>query len=345
MGRRRKAWADGRTARWYEYQGGKRYHRTKTFGSAKVCREWVRQYNARMDLRLIGEVAAIPFSEAISEFLLSCHGLAKDTLVHHETTLGLFAAVVNPDRVVCDITDDDVRAFVRSREGSSKATIHRHRGSLRRFFHWAMDQGYAAHNPADAIRPAKRGELKRQRPSVSEDQLERLVRLVDREDRFFAVLVALTTGMDRKTVEQLTPQQVDVEAGCFRIRRRKTGKWLYPPIHPQLRTWLARRCARIQPYDRIFAGLSRQWGGEDWWHRVRTEAGLPALLFRDLRAVASSRLQRLVGMPLNDVRELLGHSSVETTAGHYTMPDADVLARFARLPLPALPRIEELTKE
>ncbi|GMU24512.1 MAG: hypothetical protein AMXMBFR13_45860 [Phycisphaerae bacterium] len=348
MGRRRKAWVYGRTARWYEYdQTGRRHHRTKTFGTRDAARRWVRNQNARADLRELGEVVPVPLAEAAREFIAHCEAnrLAKDTIVHHGSTLGLLAHVVGSERDVCQVTEQDIEQFALSRLGSSRATVHRHRGSLHRFFAWAVRQGYAAGNPAKAIRVARKGDLRRQRPAITEQQLEQLVGAIDTEDRLIAFWIAVTTGLDRRIIEQLSAAEVDLEARCFRVRRIKTGRSLVPPIHQGLVPWLSSRRSRTPPSRRLLSGLSRQWGETDWWHRVREAAGLPGLLFRDLRALASARLQRIAGLPLADVKEILGHSSVTVTSDHYTAPDPDALARFDTLPLPGLRRLSEWTTE
>lgn len=75
--------------------------------------------------------------------------------------------------------------------------------------------------------------------------------------------------------------------------------------------------------------VSRQDDADDWWKRAMTAIGVPGLWFRDLRALASGRLQRLAGMSLVDVQRLLGHASSETTATHYTLPAPDVARRLA----------------
>jgi len=81
-----------------------------------------------------------------------------------------------------------------------------------------------------------------------------------------------------------------------------------------------------------FEGLSRQNDHKDWWKRAVQKVDLSHLRFVDLRSVAASRMQRVVS--LVDTQRILGHSSPEITASHYTAVSPDVQQRLDTLPLP-----------
>ena len=59
------------------------------------------------------------------------------------------------------------------------------------------------------------------------------------------------------------------------------------------------------------------------WATVRKTSGLPELQARDLRRTLASWAQE-VNVPIAVVQSQLGHSSITTTAKHYTSIDTDV---------------------
>jgi integrase len=183
-----------------------------------------------------------------------------------------------------------------------------------------------------------------EKPIITEQQLARVIRALDTDDRRLAIWLALTTGLDRGVIRELRPDQIDREAGVIRLRRPKTGKLLAIPIHRSLLAQVLARCDRTPPSRPLLAGVSRQSRSDDWWARATAAAGVPELQIRHLRAVAASRLQRLGQATLPDARELLGHASVETTAAHYHAPAPQVRQALDRLPLPGFPARARATR-
>ena len=354
MGRRRKAWLwggdgkrfqDGRRvpgwyARYYDYHGGHRINRSKQFRTQPVAREWVKRHNAQKDLREIGEVVPVPMGEAVREFIRGCSTLAEDTITHYLSGLAMFEAVLG-NKPVSEVDGADIDCFVARRlTASAEPTVAKHIRTIRRFFNWAMDRGYAAANPVALATTLPADVAVRERPPVTDKQLAELIRHLDTEDRRIAVWLAMTTGLDRGVIERLCTAQVDQEACCIRLQRPKTRRRkrteIAAPIHPAIAPLLFERLCHIDPSKPLLSGLARQADYKDWWKIVVEKAGLPGLLFRDLRAVAASRPQRLAGLSLTDVQKLLGHSSPTTTAGHYHLPDPSVVQRLSAIPLPGL---------
>lgn len=355
MGRRRKAWLTNKTgirtvkgartpgyyAEWHDYSAGKPVHRSKCFETQKAARQFVRRFNAEQDLRLIGEVIPRSVQEAGAEFLRGCQTLAHDTRIHYESAIGMLAGHLPAGRMLCDVDGGDIDSFVAWRLRCSQApTVAKHVRSLRRFFNWALKRGYLERNPLDLATALPGDKHSRNRPVITEGQLVQLYTAIDTEDRRVAYLLALTTGLDRGVIEGLLPTQIDLADGLLRIRRIKTDKNLVVPLHPSIQPWLARRLAACDPQRPLLRGLSRQQNAKDWWKRATQAAGVPGLLFRDLRAVAAARLQRVPGMTLAHAQRLLGHASIETTARHYTMPEPTLLQAFGQLALPGAPPSE-----
>lgn len=349
MGRRRKAWLVGGTGRrvqrgktlpgwyaeWRDYSGPSPVHRSRCFASAKAARDFVRRFNARLDL---GEGDVLPASilEVKTDFGLSLSGLALETVAEYGRVIAALGKQAG-DRPISSLVARDIDLYVTRRSGVSAATVAKDLRIISRFFVWAMQAGYAVSNPTLAalqrvkVRP-------RARPLLSDADIARLVAAVDTEDRRIAIWLAMTTGLDRGVIERMTVGDIDLADMCIRVVRPKTGKVLSVPIHSALVSVLSQKLDQRPRSARLLAGLSHQWhrdGSPDWWSRAREAAGLPGVLFRDLRAVAAVRLQRS-GASVGDAQRLLGHADPMTTMRHYSIPDPAIRSRIDAMPLPGL---------
>ncbi len=357
MGRRRKAWLPNGTgkmaqrgnslpgyyARFYDYQqDGSRINRTKHFLKQVDARRWVRQYNARLDLRQLGDVVPVPLLDAMTEFLAACSALARGTQGDYRTALAMLHSVTG-DLDVCDITSTHIDSLIAARlKVSRPATVRKHLAYLHAFFRWAAheDRHYATRNPVDGATTTPKGGDRRERPVVSDEDLTRLVAALDTDDRRIAVWLAMSTGLDRSKICQLRPHNLDLDEQTIRFIRPKTGKQNVVPIPGPLASVLAAKLQGWPPDQPLLSGVARQNNEKDWWKRAVKIAGLDGLYFRDLRAVATSRLLK-AGASLKDAQALLGHASIQTTANHYAMPDPATRQRLNTLPIPGLPGAEE----
>jgi integrase len=312
------------------------------FDHFEHARTWVNTFNLRAQLGQIGETAEVPLSQAALEFLAGCSALAAGTRVHYGSALGFLRGVIG-DKPVKTIRGQDIDRFVALRMSSSKpATVKKHVAGLHRFFTWCIEHNYADQNPVKLATSRPKGSYERDRPAVSDEALDRLVAALDTDDRRLAVAIALTTGLDRGMIQRLTPEQIDLENQVIRFTRGKTKKHLTVPLHASLLPALRPRLARTPVQQPILSGLSRQHRASDWWEQARQAAGLPTLLFRDLRALATHRLMR-AGATLRQAQDLLGHASPTTTMRHYQMPEPDLIHRLNARPVPGFPAAPEST--
>lgn len=322
---------------WNEYaSNGRRTYRSKHFETASVARRWVKQFNGRMDLGALGAIDATPYPKAIEEFLARCSTLSYGTTVQYSSALGMFRALVE-DRNVHEIHGGDIDRFINWRlKESSEATVAKHIRALRRFFRWCLKRGMTDNIPLEQATALPSDRSVRPKPVITDKDLERLVLNLDTEDRKLAVQLAITTGLDRGVITRLSASQVNLEEACIRVQRPKTRRrrpeTLVVPLHHGILPALVSRIAQRKPTEPLLVGLARQEKSEDWWRLAVKKAGLDGLRFADLRAVAASRMQRAVS--LVDTQRILGHSTPEPTARHYTVVNPDVRQRLDTLPLP-----------
>lgn len=138
-----------------------------------------------------------------------------------------------------------------------------------------------------------------------------------------AYLLILATGCRRDEIRTLRWDHVHTEARLLRLPDSKTGAKAIPLNALALR---------------ILAGIPKKDGnpyviaGEDGqpivnlnktWNRIRKKAGLPGVRIHDLRHTFASLGLTYAQVPLEGMRDLLGHSTVKTTEiyGHLIVAD------------------------
>lgn len=116
-----------------------------------------------------------------------------------------------------------------------------------------------------------------------------------------AIWIALLTGCRRGEI--LKMQQADILQDSIRIHagNTKTLKTRTIPIVPALRPWL-----KFIPLQISFEGL------KTGFRRARETVGMQHIHYHDLRHSTASLLINM-GVPLEVIRDILGHSTVKTT--------------------------------
>jgi len=128
------------------------------------------------------------------------------------------------------------------------------------------------------------------------------------------VVLLLVTGARRGEALNARWEHIDFEAGLWLVPISKNGRSRYIQLgHRALELLHARRAKSESPhvFPNPLTGLPYRcvWHA---WNIARVEAGLPHVRLHDLRHSFASALVN-EGVPLFDVQELLGHTSIKTT--------------------------------
>ncbi len=129
-----------------------------------------------------------------------------------------------------------------------------------------------------------------------------------------AVLVSMNTGLRRGELLGLRWADVSFRLALLSIHAAsaKTGQTRHLPLNPEALAVLKRwrdQSGAAQPTDTVFPVTT---SFKTAWSVVLKSAGITRFRWHDLRHHFASRLVQ-VGVSLNTVRELLGHSSLATT--------------------------------
>ena len=218
---------------------------------------------------------------------------------------------------------EDLRADLRA-AGKRPATINRYLALLRGMLNWAVLRGDLDDTP---FRKGSQAAVKLERENNRRDR-----RLApDEEAKLLGactgvvhalVVAALDTGMRRGELLKLLFGDVDFERNVIHIRaenaKSKRGRDI-PIATTRLRTLLKFLSLDASGEAKPAAApvFSNEVGEaiEDFrsdWDATLKRAGIIDLRFHDLRGEFASRLVEK-GVPLSQVRDLLGHASIVTT--------------------------------
>jgi len=221
------------------------------------------------------------------------------------------------------------------------ATINRYVSLLRHMFNWAVGLEYLDRSPMRRgnvnLILGEREDSRRHR-RVSADEEQRLFQHAPQDLRPM-IVVALDSGMRRGEVLALRWSDVDERPGWIRVRGEtaKSGRTRWVPVSTT-------RFQAVLDYLRLDAeGQGKQpetlvfsnEAGEPLsyqrkvWVRLLRQTGISDLRWHDLRREYASRLVEH-GVPLSQVRDLLGHASITTTE-RYDNQKPEALQEAAKL--------------
>jgi|GEM_PF-3559855 len=344
MGRERKAWLHGGDGHrkghkgywvcWSEYKNGQRKRRIKKRNSLKEAEVLVSELTREMQAKADAKDGLVTIDNARFRFLKACHQVATNTKRHYTSTTKQFANHVGSARLVRCIDGEDIDDFLGAMaEKRAPATVRKHYLGLHRFFAWCVMRRIIGDNPCKWVTAKPKSKHVADKRMLSDAEIERLIEAIDTEDRRAAVLIAISTGLDRQMITDIEAKHIDIWDRTFKVRRRKTGKQLVIPIRDALFKFLEQRIAEC-PKGPLLRGLNKQARPNDWFKKALRRAKLPEdFKFSTLRTVASTRFLRNK-IPVQEVQKHLGHSTMETTLGHYHIADPEVIGRLRQIPLP-----------
>lgn len=259
-------------------------------------------------------------------------------------SLVAFSRKKSIDLPLRDVNEEMLRAWRET--WKLKASTHRLRiQKLRSFFSFAQRSGWIEHSPASNILPPKSDSPPTM--PLNRDEVAAMLRATDRKPKERALLLLLRySGLAIQ--DAATLQRTALEGNDLTLRRAKTGELVTMPL-PDLVVDLLRKLDRKGPYY-FWTGRGKRTTTAAYWRNrlklVAAHAGVEN--FRPHRLRDTFAVEMLIAdVSMEDVKTLLGHSSVKTTEKYYAPWN---IARRARLALvvdranakdPLLRRLEE----
>lgn len=254
-----------------------------------------------------------------------------------------------------DLTPLQVQRYLNAKGKTHAAqSVRHHHAVLRNALQYAVRAGYTGRNVAALASPPSAP-----RRDIGTLAVDDLVRIANSGDRQVGLwLLCGMHGLRESEALGLLWDNVDLDAGQLTIRHqlaREGGRWVL--VEPKTR--LSQRVIRLAPpvvaalrdhRERMLSEASR---AESWpfyrhvfltptgrpyhsagllaeWYALLERLGLPKVTFHTLRHSAATNAVAL-GIPLEDVKQMLGHSSIRLTSDTYSHPDPVRAREVARL--------------
>ena len=222
------------------------------------------------------------------------------------------------------------------------ATMNRRLAALRRFFSWAKETGWTQSQPTERIRNVETTDHGPR--SLDRKQWHRLQRSVEQAKgkqgvRDHCILLLLYhTGLraGELAAVRLSDLTLSERSGYVQVRRGKGNKSRRVPLNAEARSAL-HEYLRVRPSCAGPSLLVGQRGEPLSAHAIYDvvvkyghRAGLEDVTPHTLRHTFA-RVPIASGVPLSDVADLLGHSSLDTTRIYTKASETDLAAVVARL--------------
>jgi len=226
------------------------------------------------------------------------------------------------DATLESLAAEVVRDYVvRYRGDHAASTTNQEVNYLRWFLGHCRRRGFLERNPAEGA-PRYPTESREPR-SLTPPELLRLLNLAEVEVKA-VILLAVETGLRRSTILALRWEWLDLKTGWLRIpARHMKGRRAYSaPLSEAaldaLRSIKDRDSGRIFRFER--SCLAKHFNA------ARVRAGLPDVVFHDLRRTFFSRM-RAKGVPLEVAMRLSDHHDTQTALRHYRSISPEELLR------------------
>jgi integrase len=292
--------------------------------------EWKAKIHAH---RYLGAREDITVRQILENYLRVPH--ARATLTHARNFINVLQRYVNIDVKTSDFDSRELHQYrhTRLQEGKKESSIQQH---MRIFSAaWRRTDAKIYHVP-DLSLPKFPVQKQRTEYLSAADEERLLTYLLNRtphaagtgewqhEIRDVIVLL-LDTGARYNEIAKLEWKAVDLVRKTIELWRGKTKSASYVYITDRVHQILQRRAKSKRHEQWVFTNWDRTGHRTDnttYLNRTMRAAGIPYSVHTLRHTFATKMLK--AGMTLNDVRVLLGHSSIQTTLryGHLEASDA-----------------------
>lgn len=204
------------------------------------------------------------------------------------------------------------KAWLKDKRNSSNSTVNKYRAALSKCFNLGIINKLIDENPVKEVKTFKEDNHKIR--YLTKDEENRMYTEIDNFFPYLRPLVttALQTGMRRGEILNLKWSNVDFEYGFIELLETKSGTSRKIPISNTLKQEL-KKMSRDNEY--VFINKNTLKPYTDIHNSFRTilkKAKIENFRFHDLRHTVATRLVEK-GIDLVVVKEILGHSKIETT--------------------------------
>lgn len=250
-------------------------------------------------------------------------GKSKNSAGLYRFHLSHFLSYVNKD--VSQITDDDVYEYLhnyRHKRAVDNSYLNQIRLVLNKFFKWLVIKKIIPANPVDSIEPIKC--QKKIKKPLSAEEVERLRSACESERNLAIIECLYSTAVRASELLRLNRSDISFTKDDIVVLgkgNKERVTYLNAKSHIHLQNYLELRTddnpalfvRSRAPHER----LTRR-GLEDILNRIAAAANVKNVHPHRFRRTSATDLLN-AGMPIEQVQELLGHKSIETTRIYCTV--------------------------
>lgn len=244
-------------------------------------------------------------------------GCSEKSLQYYESTIRNMLETINKSE--CKITTEELRGYLddyQQRGTVSKVTLDNVRRILSSFFSWLEDEDYIVKSPVRRIHKVKTGKTVKE--TYSDESIELMRDHCDNLRDLAMIDLLASTGIRVGELVKLNRADIDFnnrECVVFGKGRKERKVYFDARTKIHLKKYLDERTdenealfvSLTNPYDRLQIS-----GVEIRLRKIGKELGMQKVhphKFR--RTLATMAIDK--GMPIEQVQQLLGHQSVDTT--------------------------------
>jgi len=216
------------------------------------------------------------------------------------------------------ITPAHLHSYVTKRKttGVMEATTNWEISLIKHMFNYAVECGVIKENSLRNFKKLK--ETKRERPRLSEEQVQAVIEAVRPDCRPMFTFIR-ETGCRREEALSLQHWQVQEESRLVVFSEdTKSRKYRYVPL-TEVAIQAVNTLPPVEGCPFVFYNLKSKDRWNDCrkpWEAAREEVGLPEIQVKDLRRHYAIELAEN-GADIHDIQQVLGHASVVTTERYY----------------------------
>ncbi|MFZ4441539.1 MAG: tyrosine-type recombinase/integrase [Syntrophales bacterium] len=310
-----------------EFAGGKRRSlRTTDEQEAKgIFKELEKEYLRGRLLRL-DTIKRTSLSDFATAYEQNRVGLSKWTVKKDMLSLKLLReAVGNID--LRTVTTDKISRFksVCLSRGASPQTVNGYLRHIKAALAYALDGSLIDKKPTIKMVPVNHDDMAER--IISPDNLKAILAAADTFNPDFSryLTVLLWTGARRREILNLTWQAVDLARGSVLLTKTKGRKDRRVPLLPGA-------ILALEPMKKDIGRCFPDWHPDTcskWFHAITVACGVKARL-HDLRHSAATYMLKS-GIPIQVVKEILGHANLITTMLYSHLLDDVLRAEMGKM--------------
>lgn len=266
---------------------------------------------------------------------LLSEGKSQRTVNVYANTIRLFLNECNKE--IREVSTFDIRAWLaRVQTRASKRTAENYRSYLSSLFTWCEAEGVISENPMKRIKPVKCEDVKREAFTSIEVDLLRCATNNEAPLHRAIVEVLLSSGVRVEELCDLRKDDIDYATLTINVSCGKGGKQRTTILSPLavtcLKRYLDSRTDDLEwlfvtshkPYTKTNPGNIRKM-----LKRVGFRCGISDIHPHKFRRTFATNAARM-GMPMQELQELMGHANLNTTRLYVSVPKAKFANSYER---------------